>query len=182
VFIQWGYSDFFPANTVSNHVTDWNKKISVKFRTDVAMMGRLGYDINVKQMSAADLKFSQQAIQNYKRLSDVIWYGDLYRLVSPNENNRAVLMYVNEAKTKSVLFSYMLNVRYKEIFNRVKLQGLDPQKRYKVLETNLMEGAKPVLPDNGRTYSGDYLMTAGINLFTGRANSLSSSIIEITAE
>jgi alpha-galactosidase len=182
VYIQWGFSNFFPANTVSNHITSWSKLSTVKFRTDVAFMGRMGYDINLKDMNEADLKFSQQAVKNYKRLSDVIWFGDLYRLVSPYESNRADLMYVNEAKTKAVLFNYMLSARYKEIFGKVKLQGLDPAKRYKVEETNMMEGAKPSFPDNGKTLSGDYLMTVGLTLNAGRIVPQSSSVIEITAQ
>ncbi|MEO6523988.1 MAG: alpha-galactosidase [Mucilaginibacter sp.] len=182
VYIQWGFSNFFPANTISAHITSWSKLSTVKFRTDVAMMGRMGYDINMKDMSEADLKFSQQAVKNYKRLSDVIWFGDLYRLISPYESNRADLMYVNEAKTKAALFNYMLSARYKEIFGKVKLQGLDPAKRYKVEETNMMEGAKPSFPDNGKTFSGDYLMTVGLTLNAGRIIPQSSSVIEITQQ
>jgi len=182
IYIQWGFSNFFPANTVSNHITSWSKQSTVKFRTDVAMMGRMGYDINVKDMSEADVKFSQQAVKNYKRLSDVIWFGDLYRLISPYESNRADLMYVNEAKTKAVLFNYMLSARYKEIFGKVKLQGLDPLKRYKIEETNMMEGAKSSFADNGKTFSGDYLMTVGLSLTQGRVMPQSSSLIEITQQ
>lgn len=182
VYIQWNYSNFFPANTVSDHITSWSKQSTLKFRTDVAMMGRMGYDINLKDMSDAELHFSQQAVKNYKRLSDVIWYGDLYRLVSPYEDNRAVLMYVNPAKSKAVFFNYNLNVRYKEIFTKVKLQGLDPSKKYKIEETNLMEGAKATLPDNSKIYSGDYLMTVGINLNIGRTTPQTSNIIEITQQ
>ncbi len=47
VYIQWGYSNFFPAIAVCNHVTSWGKQ-SLKFSTDVAMMGKLGYDLQVK--------------------------------------------------------------------------------------------------------------------------------------
>jgi alpha-galactosidase len=182
VFIQWGYSNFFPANTISNHITSWSKTASIKFRTDVAMMGRMGYDINVQKMTDAEVKFSQQAVKNYKRLSDVIWFGDLYRLVSPYDGDRAVLMYVNDAKNKVVLFNYNLNTRYKETFNKVKLQGLDPMKKYKVEETNMMEGTKSILAENGKTFSGDYLMTVGLNLTAGKVLPQSSSVIEITAQ
>ena len=72
VYIQWGYSNFFPAIAVCNHVTSWGKQ-SLKFRTDVAMMGKLGYDLQVNGLTEQELAFSQQAISNYKRLSDVIW-------------------------------------------------------------------------------------------------------------
>jgi len=182
VFIQWGYSNFFPANTISAHVTQWSKQASIKYRTDVAMMGRLGYDLNVKKLNDAEIQFSKQAIKNYNRLSSVIWYGDLYRLISPYEEDRAVLMYVNDTKSKALLFNYFLNTRYKAQFNLVKLQGLDPQKKYKVEEINLMDGIKSNFNDSGKVYSGDYLMTVGLNLSAGKIIPQSSSVIEITQQ
>ena len=181
VYIQWGYSNFFPSITLSSHVTNWSKTASLKFKTDVAMMGRLGYDMKLSGMSPAETQFTQDAIKNYKRLSDVIWYGDLYRIISPYDEDRAVLMYVNDAKDKAVLFNYILNVRYKQAFNKVKLQGLDPLASYKVEEINLMPGAKPTLAETGKTLSGDYLMTVGLAL-SGKVTSQSSSVIEITKQ
>ena len=47
LFIQWGFSQVFPAKTMCAHVTTWNKNSSVKFRTDVAMMCKLGFDIKI---------------------------------------------------------------------------------------------------------------------------------------
>ena len=76
------------------------------------MMGKLGYDLKVNELTEQELKFSQDAISNYKRLSEVIWHGDLYRLISPYEENRAVLMYANEEKSRAVLFAFTLNARF----------------------------------------------------------------------
>ncbi len=181
VFIQWGYSYFFPANTIAAHVTGWGKQ-SLKFRTDVAMMDKLGYDIKVKDFTEKELQFSQQAVTNYKRISGIIWQGDLYRLESPYENERATLMYVNEAKNKAVLFNYNLNIRRKDIFNRVKLQGLDATKRYRIKEINLFPDTKSNNPDDDKVLSGEYLMTIGLNLSAGKLLPLTSNVLEITAE
>jgi alpha-galactosidase len=181
VYIQWGYSNFFPASTISSHVTSWGKQ-SIKFRTDVAMMGKLGYDIKVSKMTDEELQFSKQAVKNYSRLSNTIWFGDLYRIISPYDENRMVAMYVNTEKSKAVLFNYNLNTRYKEVFNKVRLQGLDNQKLYKVEETNLMPGARSNLAENGHVFSGDYLMTMGLNLTPGKLIPLTSMVIEINAE
>ncbi|MDT3402040.1 alpha-galactosidase [Mucilaginibacter terrae] len=181
VYMQWGYSNFYPANVIASHVTSWGKQ-PLKFRTDVAMMGKLGYDIDVKKMTPDELTFSKLAIKNYKRLSNVIWYGDLYRLISPYEENRAVLMYVDSVKSKAVLFNYNLNIRERETVNRVKLAGLDANKKYKVEEINMMTGAKPILPDNGRVYTGDFLMKVGLDLNSWHLKALTSSIVEITAQ
>jgi alpha-galactosidase len=181
IFIQWGYSYFFPANTISAHVTSMGKQ-SLKFRTDVAMMGKMGYDIRVNDFTPQELEFSQDAVKTYKRISDVIWFGDLYRLASPYEGNRAVLMYVSENKSRSILFNYFTNSRRKDIFSRVLLQGLDTQKKYRVREINLFPGTKSTQPDNDKVLTGEYLMSVGLNLAAGRANPLTSSILEITEE
>jgi alpha-galactosidase len=121
-------------------------------------------------------------VKTYKRISDVVWKGDLYRLVSPYESNRAVLMYVSADKNRSVLFNYHLNTRRQDIFNRVLLQGLDPQKNYRLKEINLYPETKSTQPDDGKVFSGSYLMNVGLQLAPGRANPLTSNIYEITVE
>jgi alpha-galactosidase len=184
IYIQWGYSYFFPAISVCNHVTSWGKQ-SLKFRTDVAMMGKMGYDIEVDKMTENELKFSQNAVVTYNSIKDIIYTGDLYRLISPYDENRAVLMYVNDSKSKSILFGYNLNVRFGETLNRVKLQGLDPGKTYKIQEINVSNerrspgmGMGPGMSESGRSYTGDYLMNIGLNI--GSANPLTSVVYEIT--
>jgi alpha-galactosidase len=109
----------------------------------------------------------------------VIWRGDLYRLASPYDENRAVLMYVNAGKDKAVLFSYTLNSRFGENFNNVCLQGLDPAKTYAVQEINQFPGTMSLYPTK-KQYSGDYLMKVGLNVTSFQP--LTSSVIEITAE
>ncbi|MEO8405618.1 MAG: alpha-galactosidase, partial [Chitinophagaceae bacterium] len=118
VYIQWGYSYFFPSNTITAHVTSMGKQ-TLKFRTDVAMMDKLGFDIRVENFTAPELQFSNEAVKTYKRISDVIWFGDLYRIISPYEENRAVVMYVNESKSNAILFNYQLTTRRKDVFAKV---------------------------------------------------------------
>jgi len=177
VFIQWGYSYFFPSITSCNHITTMGKQ-SLKFKTDVAMMGKLGYDIPVNELTADELEFSKMAVQNYNRLKELIWNGDLYRLVSPYEEERAVLMYVSQDKSKSLLFSYSLHPRSNTKFSTVRLNGLDPKKTYKVQETNKMPGSHSGFSSEGKSFSGDYLIKVGLSLPNN--SELTSAVIEIT--
>ena len=177
VFIQWGYSYFFPSITSCNHITTMGKQ-SLKFRTDVAMMGKMGYDIRVNEMTADELKFSKQAVQNYNRLKDLIWKGDLYRLVSPYEEDRAVLMYTAGDKNKSVLFAYSLHPRAFSQYSPVRLLGLDPEKKYKIEEINKMPASRGRFMADGKTFSGDYLMKIGLSLPNN--GDLTSAVIEIS--
>ncbi|NII26686.1 alpha-galactosidase [Pseudoflavitalea sp. X16] len=182
IFIQWGYSYFFPSNTISAHVTSMGKLQSLKFRTDVAMMGKMGYDIRVNNFTPQELQFSQEAVKTYKRISETVWFGNLYRLISPYEESRAVLMYVSENKSKAILFNYQLHTRRKDLFGRVQLQGLDPQKKYRFREINLFPDTKSINPDNNKVLTGEYLMNIGLNLAPGRIAPLSSNIFELTEE
>jgi alpha-galactosidase len=162
IFIQWEYSYFFPSISHDNHVTDWGKQ-PIKFRTDVAMMGKLGFDIVVSELKPEDLKFCQDAVSTYKSISEVVWHGDLYRLANPQENDFASLMYVNEAKDRAVMFTYLVSNRYGDgSLSPVKLNGLHPDKKYTVKEVNLYPGTKTTIAGE-TTYSGNYLMTIGFN-------------------
>ena len=179
VYIQWGFSHFFPAKAMCAHVTSWNKEASIKFRTDVASMCKLGFDLGLKELSADELRYCQEAVANWKRLQPVILDGSQYRLVSPYESNHMAVNYVDADARKAVLFAYDLYPRYQEKLLPVKLQGLDPHKRYKVEEINLMPEVESTLPANGKVLSGDYLMKVGLDVlgFTP----MRSHVIEITA-
>jgi alpha-galactosidase len=162
IYIQWEYSYFYPAIASSNHVTDWGKQ-PIKFRTDVAMMGKLGYDIVVSNLSAPDLKFSQDAIKNYERLKSVIWQGDQYRLSNPRESSVASMLYMTADKSSGVMFNYLVNNRYGEGSKLpIVLKGLDPGRKYRFKEINLYDGAKSSI-DASKVYSGSFLMTVGFN-------------------
>ena len=179
VYIQWGFSQFFPAKAMCAHVTSWNKNTSVKFRTDVASMCKLGFDIGLKDMTADELAYCQDAVANWKRLQPAIMDGDQYRLVSPYETNHMAVNYVSKDLNKAVLFAYDVYPRYQEKLMNVKLQGLDPNKTYKVEEINLMPGVDSALKSNGQTYTGDYLMKVGIEVFGFAATQ--SHVLELTA-
>jgi alpha-galactosidase len=162
IFMQWEYSYFFPAITQSAHVTDWGKQ-PLKFRTDVAMMGRLGYDIVVSQLNEKDLQFSQQAVYTYNGIKEVVFQGDLFRLVDPKKNDYAALMFASKDKNKAVLFSYMVGSRYRAGSDTpFRLEGLDAGKKYKIKELNLYPDTKTALKED-QVYSGEYLMTVGFN-------------------
>ncbi|MDU1905853.1 MAG: alpha-galactosidase [Dysgonomonas sp.] len=178
LYIQWGFSQFFPAKSMDAHVTSWNKNASIKFRTDVAMMCKFGFDISMDELTKDEQLYCQDAVVNYKRLKKVILDGDMYRLVSPYEENHTSVMYVDENKSKAVLYAYDIFPRYGEKLLKVKMQGLDPAKKYKVEEISLMPNTESRLSSNGKIYSGDYLMKIGLDVFTGAK--LNSRVIELT--
>ena len=178
LYIQYGFSSVYPAKAQCAHVTTWNKSASIKFRVDVASMGKLGFDIKCSDLKDDEIQFCQQAIATYNRLKPVILDGDMYRLVSPYEGNHASTMMVSPDRGQAVLFAFDINPRYSEHLLPVRLQGLDPNRQYRVTEVNRMGGWP--LGCDGKTYSGEYLMTVGLPLFgTGK---LTSHVLELTSE
>lgn len=176
LFIQWGFSQVFPAKVQCAHVTTWNKQAPIKFRVDVAMMGKLGFDLNLHDMNAQELEFCRAAVKNYNRLKPAILEGDQYRLVSPYGSNHTATMYVDEDQNKAVLFAFDINPLHGELLYNVKLQGLQPSKRYEVKEINKADCSEYVIG----TYSGDYLMKVGLAAFTG--SRMQSRVYEISAK
>lgn len=176
LYIQYGYSSIFPSKVQCAHVTTWNKNVGIKFKVDVASMGKLGFDIKLSDISDSDLKFSQQAVKNYNRLKPVILDGDMYRLVSPYSGNHTSTMFVSQDKDKAVVFAFDIYPRYNEHITPLLLQGLNPDVTYTVKETNRFNSNDEVIG----TYSGQYLMTVGINAFS--SSSLCSRVYEVTAK
>ena len=179
IFIQWGFSQLFPSQVLCAHVTGWGRQ-SLKFRVDVAMMCKLGFDIGIAGMSEEEQLFCREAVSHFKRLSPVILQGDFYRLVSPYETNHASVMHVAKDRGKAVVYAYDMHPRFGEKLFPVKLQGLDPQKKYKVEEINLLPGKKSRLRENDTVFSADYLMKVGLDLLTTAHTS--SRIIELTVQ
>lgn len=64
----------------------------------MAMMGKMGMDLQPGQMTPEEFAFSKKAIETYKNIREVIFQGDLFRLESPYSSNRASLMYVTKEK------------------------------------------------------------------------------------
>ncbi|MCF7974833.1 MAG: alpha-galactosidase [Phycisphaerae bacterium] len=162
IFMQWEYAYFYPAISMSCHVTNWGRQ-SIKFKTDVAMQGKLGFDIVISELGDKDLAFCQDAVKNYNDLKDVIWHGDQYRLVDPKHHAMAAAMTVNDTKTRAVMFNYLVNTRYDQKSRTpITLKGLDPAKKYTVKEINLYPGTRSRITSS-QPYSGDFLMTVGLN-------------------
>lgn len=180
LYIQWNFSQFFPIKSMAAHVTSWNKSASIKFRTDVAMMCKLGFDISLKELSDDEREFCKQAVKNYNSLKDVILNGNFHRLVSPYESEHTSVMHVSQNKNKAVVYAYDIFPLFRDKRYPIKLQGLDPMKKYKVEEINLMPGASSHLSENGNIYTGDYLMKIGLDAFS--SSRMNSKVIELTAQ
>lgn len=162
IFMQWEYSYFYPAIASANHVTDWGKQ-PIKFRTDVAMMGKLGFDIVIGHLNEQDLQFCQQAVATYNDIKHTIWHGDQYRLTHPREAGAAAMLFLDKDKSEGVIFNYLVGNRQDEgSRHAIKIAGLDPLKTYRISEINGYPGVQSPI-DSTKLYSGDFLGNVGFN-------------------
>ena len=168
IYMQWGTSYFFPAIAMASHIgSNPNhqtfRDIPIKYRIDVAMSGRLGMEIQPKNMTDEEKALCRKAIAEYKQIRPVVQFGDLYRLVSPYDKlGVASLMYVTEAKDRAVFYWWKTETFVNQHLPRVKMAGLDPAKRYRVRELNRIDN-KP-LPFEGQAFTGAFLMANGLEI------------------
>ena len=180
IYIQWSMSKFFPAKSMASHVTNWNRQTSVKFRFDVCSMVKLGFDIDLKSLSADEYKFLKNAVAEYRALEPVVLDGSQYRLISPYESSHCALNYVSQDKATAVLYTYNLHPRYGANLANVLLQGLNPSAQYKVMEIYRMPGDNSHSEYEGKSFSGDYLMKVGLNVLS--ADNATSHVFKLEAQ
>lgn len=164
-FIQYGTSLIYPAFAIGSHVSavpnhQSGNTTPLKFRFDVACSGRLGMELQPKDMTEQEKEFSKSAIGSYKKYRDLILTGDLYRIKSPYDSDFYSLMYVSKDKKRAVAFAYCLKYQGRTLTPQLRLHGLDPQKNYRVTELNVNKSS---FWGSGRTFSGDFLVNFGIN-------------------
>jgi len=168
IYMQWGTSYFFPAVAMGSHISaspnhQTNRIVPLKFRTDVAMSGRLGMEIQPKNMTDEEKEQTRRAITDYKRIRTIVQQGDIYRLLSPYDGKGAAsLMYVTPGKDSAVYYWWKTEQFVNQQLPRVTMAGLDPDKTYTVTELNRVDN-KP-LPYEGKKFTGRFLMSNGLEM------------------
>lgn len=177
VCMQWGTSYFFPAIAMGAHISAVPNHIlgrvtPLKFRADVAMSGRLGMELQPKDLSPLDYAQCKRAVADYKSIRNTVQLGDLYRLHSPYEDlGVSSLMFVSEDKSDAAVMWYRTEYFYDHYVPRLRMAGLDPARTYRVVELDRMliptdNGYRDAeaLPFEGRSFSGKFLMETGLEI------------------
>ena len=186
VFIQWGAGHFYPACAMACHVTaspnhQTTRETPLKFRFDVAMSGRLGFELHPSKMSAEEISFAKKAVADYKRIRGVVQQGDLYRLRSPHAGNHAALMYVSADRRRAVVFVYGLSrALQSDWVPPLRLRGLDAGCRYAIREIDRAENAAAHSHSDGSEASGAALSALGLPVTL--KGDWDSAVFELEAE
>lgn len=167
LFIQYGTNLIYPALVTGSHVSaapnhQTGNITPLKFRFDLAMSGRLGMELQPKDLDDKEKAFAKTAIENYKKIRDIVMQGDLYRIISPYEGKGIyAIMYVSKNKKRAVVFDYCFEYQGRTHNSQaMKLNGLDPEKIYKITELNV---EKSNFWGNDKVFNGQYLINDGIN-------------------
>lgn len=168
IYMQWGTSYFFPSIAMASHISaapnhQTFRTIPLKYRIDVAMSGRLGMEIQPKNMTEEEKELCRKAIADYKKIRSIVQLGDIYRLISPYDHlGVASLMYTTPEKDKAVFYWWKTEHFVNQHLPRVIMAGLNPNKKYRISELNRIDN-KPLYFE-GKIYSGTYLMQNGLEI------------------
>lgn len=158
IFIQYAFLNAFPSNSMISWVTqeDWHRQNhSLEFKFDVSMCGVLGVGYDITKWNDKEKEIARKKIIQYKEIRETVHKGNHYRLVSPYENNRSVLQFVNKSKTEAVVFIYNLAeypqnaIIETKLSKKVKLRDLEEDASYQI------DGIDGI-------YKGKHLMTVGV--------------------
>lgn len=152
--IQYGTSLCYPLNSMSCHVSvspnhQTGRIAPFSARADIAHLGTTGYELNPALLSETEKREIAAQIADYKKMQDLVLFGDLYRLCDPQEENLFTVMLVSKDKRKA----HITVMRPIDVANsgaiRIYPIGLDENVTYTISESGLVR-------------KGNTLMQAGI--------------------
>lgn len=154
--IQYGTSLAYPTISMGSHVSavpnhQVNRMTSMDIRGHVAMSGNLGYELDVTKLTENELQAMAAQIEKYKKIRSIVQFGEFYRLSSPFRSNDTSWIYVTENKTEAFFVYISVLAIPNAPFKKIKLNGLASGKKYYIEELE-------------KSYYGDELMNAGLNI------------------
>ncbi len=132
-YIQEGYSYGYPQSTYTAHVAASPNHQTLRVTTPetrfgVASFGVLGYECDVRDLSGDMKKKLAAQIELYKKLRDVLQFGQFYRIRSGNVHEWVC---VSNDKTRAVGMMLQELVQPNTQAERFFARGLDPEKTYR---------------------------------------------------
>lgn len=154
LYIQYGTSLVYPISTMGAHVSavpnhQVGRNTSLKMRADVAMSGNFGYELDLTKLTEEEKEIMKAQISQYKKLREFVQFGDMYRLISPFEQDSTSWMVVSKDKKEVFVAYFKIQAMANPPLEWIKLRGLDDNAKYQDITT-------------GKIYGGDELMHAGL--------------------
>lgn len=178
--MQWSASHLFPANAIGAHVTIspnlyTGRSTSLKFRFDVALAARLGFELDPRSISADEAQEIRARLALYKELAPLTQQGELYRLVSPYEGSDCAMLYTDGHQ--ALVLAYTTERAFTNQHTHIQLHGIDESANYRIEE--LMPDATGTrCSANGSTMSGQELVLQGLPIHWNRP--MQSAVVRLT--
>lgn len=135
--IQEGFSYAYSPSVMMCWVTESphglnGRRLPLSFRFHSAMLGGLGIGANIARWSEAEIVEANRYVALYKQVRHLVAEGDLYRLASFAEGDVAAWQYVSRDRDEVAVFAFRQAQYFGDTELRLRLQGLEPDGRYRV--------------------------------------------------
>ena len=152
--IQEGTSLIYPVVSMGAHVSavpnhQVGRITPFSTRGNVAMMGNLGYELDLTFLSEEKVAEVAQQTATYKTIRNTVQFGKLYRL--KKTDNTMALNYVNDDQSQAVFTFVKVLSQPEAPLIHVRLKGLDPDAQYHC-------------PTLDEVFYGDELMNVGLTI------------------
>ena len=158
--IQYGTSYCYPFSAMSCHITESPNRrakhvTKLYARADLAHMGATGYELDTTKMTEEEIATIPAQIAAYKADEDLVFNGDVYRILSPfGDSNYFAMQVVSPDKKKAKLTVMKMQEAFNEPEMMIYPQGLDENTVYTVNELEMTMtgsswmnfGIRPVFP------------------------------------
>ncbi len=148
--IQYGTSLVYPPSTMVGHVSavpnhQTGRVTPFKTRGDVAQMCNFGYELNVGQLSKAEIEEIPKQVQEHRELEALIKYGEFYRLLNPFDGKKCAWELISADREKVYVMLAAVNISANDKSFYVKPKGLNPEYVYRVSDTEITADGKTIM-------------------------------------
>jgi alpha-galactosidase len=163
--IQYGTSFVYPLVSMGSHVSaipnhQLMRETPFSTRANVAYFGTFGYELDLNLLDEHDIAQVKRQVAFMKDFRHLIQIdGDFYRLLSPFDGDDTSWMVVASDKSEAVVGYYQKLNKVNASWLRLKLEGLDPDALYEVINLPCHPDMKP---QTILEAYGDELMNAGL--------------------
>lgn len=136
--IQYGTSLVYPLVSMGSHVSavpnhQLCRTTPLETRGNLAFFGTFGYELDLNSLNEKEFDLVKKQIAFMKQYRELIQIdGDFYRLKSPFEGNETAWIVVSQDKESALALFYQRLHKVNGSWIRLKLAGLDPNRRYEV--------------------------------------------------
>lgn len=147
--IQFGTATAYPISTISNHVSavpnhQVGRETPIETRFNVAMFGILGYELDLSQLTIAELLIVKEQIQQYQAIRQLIQTGRFEQIISPFEGTQNLTCWALANQDQSeILIGFYRSLAEPNACgaNYLPLSFINEHQNYRINQTQKLTGS-----------------------------------------